>query len=137
MSNYTQKNIRSLAEGSEKDGFLVFVLDTENQQKTRICEVLKRSAINVECFHEIGDLDVRLNQVLPSCIVAKDQTECQSGVNLIRHLKETGKSVPVILYTTESTVDAAVAAMRAGALDYFESPIVERRLIQKITQLAV
>lgn len=137
MSRDLSDNIKHHTMETEKGGFLVFVLDTENQQKTKICEVLKRSGIDVECFRDISDLDARLEQALPSCIVAKDHSECRSGVNLIHHLKKTGKSVPVILYTEESTVDAAVAAMRAGALDYFESPIIERRLIQKITQLAV
>lgn len=44
------------------------------------------------------------------------------GVSLIRHLRERGKDVPVLLMTAYATVETAVEAMRLGAFDYIQKP---------------
>lgn len=45
-----------------------------------------------------------------------------SGIELVRRIVELRSDVPVVLMTGFATVDSAVEAMRAGALDYITKP---------------
>ena len=45
-----------------------------------------------------------------------------SGVEVLRHIKETDPSVPVIMVTAYASADTAVEALRLGAYDYLTKP---------------
>ncbi len=50
------------------------------------------------------------------------------GLSLLRQIKAVDCSAEVIVMTAYGTVDTAVEAMRWGAYDYIEKPIVQERL---------
>jgi DNA-binding NtrC family response regulator len=66
----------------------------------------------------------------------------RSGVDLVGDLREIRPDTPVILMTAFGTIDSAVEAMRAGALDYITKPFepdavlvaVERALERRILE---
>jgi two-component system response regulator PilR (NtrC family) len=45
-----------------------------------------------------------------------------SGVEVLRHVKETDPSVPVIMITAYASAETAVEALRLGAYDYLTKP---------------
>ncbi len=45
-----------------------------------------------------------------------------SGVEVLRHIKETDPSVPVIMVTAYASAETAVEALRLGAYDYLTKP---------------
>jgi DNA-binding NtrC family response regulator len=58
----------------------------------------------------------------------------ESGFTLCRHLAETRPSLPVILLTGDSTVQAATDAMRAGAYDFLTKPVDKRALLVAVSR---
>ena len=55
-----------------------------------------------------------------------------SGLDMVRSLKVSGVSSPVILITGHGDVDMAVAAIKVGAFDFIEKPFDEARLLDSI-----
>lgn len=55
-----------------------------------------------------------------------------SGLELLRWLGGEGHAVPVIVISTLSSVDVVVAALKAGAADYFTKPVDASRVVTTI-----
>jgi two-component system, LuxR family, response regulator FixJ len=66
------------------------------------------------------------------CIVSDVRMPGMSGLDLVRSVKVSGVSSPVILITGHGDVDMAVAAIKVGAFDFIEKPFDEVRLLDSI-----
>jgi len=55
-----------------------------------------------------------------------------SGVDLLKHMKEHGQNIPVLLTTGFPTLDTAVEALKLGAYDYLTKPFHLEEIGEKI-----
>lgn len=55
-----------------------------------------------------------------------------SGADLQSHMSANGIGLPVIITSTQATVATAVQAMRAGAIDFIEKPILEAPILAAV-----
>jgi two-component system response regulator FixJ len=69
------------------------------------------------------------------CVISEASLPDMTGVELIDTLRKRLPGTPVILLATDGDVAAAVAAMRAGALDFIEKPHVDRLLAWRVRHL--
>ena len=60
---------------------------------------------------------------------ARDTTSGQEGLELIAQIKKLEGAPPIVVMTAWATVDLAVAAMRAGARDFFQKPWENARVL--------
>ncbi len=68
----------------------------------------------------------------PACVVTDIRMPGMSGIELVRKLKSSGKTWPVILITGHGDVALAVEAMKAGAVDFIEKPFDDAALLGAI-----
>lgn len=54
------------------------------------------------------------------------------GLELQRRLREKGDAIPIVILTGHGDVPVAVAAMKAGALDFIEKPGTEEQILAAI-----
>ncbi len=54
-----------------------------------------------------------------------------SGIELLRQIRDRGVRAPTILLSGESDLRTAVDAMRAGAVDFIEKPIIDRIVLRR------
>jgi len=59
-----------------------------------------------------------------------------SGIDLLRHVKELGKTCPVVMITGYPNIETAAEAVRLGAFDYVPKPVKKDELL-KIVALAL
>jgi two-component system, NtrC family, response regulator AlgB len=59
----------------------------------------------------------------------------ESGLDFLPRLAELGIDVPVIVFTAQTSVEAAVEAMRRGAYDYIQKPFIPEDIKQKLGKL--
>ena len=77
-------------------------------------------------------LRVRERDGPADCIVSDVRMPRLSGLELQTLLNKAKSREPLILITGFATIDAAVSAIKAGAFDFVEKPISERRLVASI-----
>jgi len=69
------------------------------------------------------------------CVITDVTLPGMSGLELLRLLRSARISPPVILLGEEADVNAAVAAMRAGAVDFIEKPHVDVAIVRRVAYL--
>jgi FixJ family two-component response regulator len=90
--------------------------------------------IDVRLFSSAEDFLSVYHEVLNSCLVTEIDLPGMSGLELQEHLQECGVSLPVIILASRGEVQLAVRAMRSGAVDVLEKPLVERALLTRVRQ---
>jgi NtrC-family two-component system response regulator AlgB len=59
----------------------------------------------------------------------------ENGLDFLPQLQEMGFDLPVIVFTAQTSVEAAVEAMRRGAHDYIQKPFIPEDIKQKLAKL--
>lgn len=92
-----------------------------------------RQSVEASCF---ASADAFMSAITGGqrfdCIVSDVRMPGMSGLDLVRSLKGSGVSAPVILITGHGDVDMAVAAIKVGAFDFIEKPFDEVRLLDSV-----
>ncbi len=83
------------------------------------CHVFQDSAKALEHFRSQGTDLVITDLRMPGI----------DGINLLREVRKQDRDVPVIVVTAYSTVDAAISALRFGAVDFLKKPFDMRELL--------
>ena len=71
-----------------------------------------------------------------SCLITDLKMPDMSGIELIERLKRMGVMVPAIVITGHGDIPMAVAAMKAGAVDFIEKPFEDQVLIDAVKRAA-
>lgn len=69
-----------------------------------------------------------------SCLILDLDLPGMSGLELLERLQEMAAELPAIALGESYDISLAVAAMRLGAIDYFEKPFVDRVLIARVEE---
>jgi FixJ family two-component response regulator len=69
------------------------------------------------------------------CVISDVSLPGMSGLELLRLLRSTHISPPVILVGEESDIKAAVAAMREGAVDFIEKSHLDLAIVRRVAYL--
>ena len=114
-----QKAIVCIADSDvEVCNSIKFLLATDNIQATGFCN-----------GQSVLDFALRTP---PNCIITEAFLSDTTGVVLLKRLYEQNLHVPVIILANTSEISAAVNAVKAGAWDYYEKPVVQRVLLDSV-----
>ena len=96
---------------------------------------LARKGFEIICFQSAKDFITKIDEGLTlECVVTDIKMPGMTGLALQRSLGTKRPSLPLILITGHGDVDMAVAAIKAGAFDFIEKPIDDRRLTASISR---
>lgn len=110
------------------------VIDPDAGLRQRVGSMLSALGVDLREFPSAATFLAAL-PLDPACVVSETRLPDMTGVELIQSLRARGVGAPVILLAAESDVATAVAAMRAGALDFIEKPHVDRLLAWHVRRL--
>ena len=115
-------------------GPAVCIADPDEALTRRLADLLETLGTEVHAYPSGQALlsDLRPGTI---CVIAEASLPDMTGIELIGSLKTRLPGVPVIVLAADGDVAAAVAAMRAGALDFIEKPHVDRLLAWRIRHL--
>lgn len=72
---------------------------------------------------------------VPACVICEMRLPDMTGLELLDQLRQRRLAVPLIMMSRDGDVSTAVAAMRAGALDFVEKPQVDQLLAWHVHRL--
>jgi two-component system CheB/CheR fusion protein len=107
---------------------VVYLVDDDPAVRAALGAMLESFGHRVEPF---ADAETFLADVRPGmrgCLLVDAVLPGMNGTDLIQHLTHDGSALPAIMITGHSDVAMAVAAMKAGAIDFLEKPVGEQVL---------
>lgn len=105
----------------------VWIVNDDRSIRWVFEKTLAREQIPYKSFDSAHEALIALDQgeqprVLVSDIRMPGGSSMQSGLDLLRHVKQRHPDLPVIIMTAYSDLDSAVAAFQGGAFEYLPKP---------------
>jgi two-component system response regulator FixJ len=110
----------------------VFVVDDDQAVRDSLRWLLESVSLPVETFASAGEFLDRYNPEQPGCLVVDVRLPGLSGLELQERLKQQKVDLPAIVITGHGDVAMAVEAMKAGALEFFEKPVGDQKLLDSV-----
>ena len=101
----------------------LLILDDEQPLLQSLQLVLQRAGHECLLVENVRDAYQRLEQESVDLALLDVQLPDGSGLDVLRKLRAEAPEVPALVVTAYASVDTAVEAMKAGAIDYLEKPL--------------
>lgn len=111
---------------------LVYIVDDDDAVRRSAGFMLKTSGFDVEAFASGVEFLKQVKTGDPGCILLDVRMPGMDGLEVQRELNAQGIALPVIVLTGHGDVNVAVAAMKAGALDFIEKPFEKSVLLSAL-----
>jgi RNA polymerase sigma factor (sigma-70 family) len=112
----------------------VHVVDDDAAVREALRRVIASLRVRVETHASAEQFLGAFDPARPGCLVLDVRLGGTNGLDLQEQLAASGAPIPVIIITAYGTVQTAVRAMRAGAVDVLEKPFDPRELRERVRQ---
>lgn len=111
---------------------VVHVIDDDADVRDSLAFLLGTAGLSVRTHESAVDFLKVLPEAEDGCIVTDVRMPQIDGIELQRRLRAQGNTLPVVVMTGHGDVALAVAAMKAGAVDFIEKPFSDDDLLAAI-----
>lgn len=112
----------------------VFIVDDDAALRDALCLLMRSRNLPVEAFASAKEFLAKVADDRPGCLVLDVRMPEIDGLELQRQLAARGNRMPIIIVTGHGDVPMAVAAMRAGAIDFVTKPFDSQALLARIDE---
>ena len=101
----------------------ILIVDDEKLIRWSMKQKLESWNYQVVEAETLRDAHTRLQQETPDLVTLDMKLPDGSGIDFLKHIRESHPGTPVIIITAFGVVDVAVQALKLGAYDFIEKPI--------------
>jgi two-component system response regulator HydG len=103
----------------------LILIDDDKDLLELLAGVLKQKGYDITAFENAEEVLtlIEKKELHPDAVICDLKLPLMSGVEFIKRMKKTKKSLPIILMTGEGSVEVAVEAINAGAYDFVLKPL--------------
>ena len=117
------------------DKVTVALIDDDDAILDSLQNYLRRRGFTVTCYRAAKPFLTALDAgQLFDCVVSDVRMPGMTGVELQQVLARRMPNLPLIVITGHGDIDMAVSTIKAGAFDFIEKPIDDRRLASSISE---
>ena len=109
---------------------LVSVVEDDQFFRESMRRLMRSLGHRVEVFASAADFlaSPRLGET--TCLIADVNMPAMTGIELYRHLVDSGHAIPTILVTAYADDEVGSRALKDGVICYLRKPVDETRLLQ-------
>ena len=107
----------------------IYLIDDDEAIRRSASFMLKTSGFHVETFASGVNFLKVARGLDPGCVLLDVRMPEIDGLAVQANMKEHGIALPIIVMTGHGDVTVAVAAMKAGAVDFLEKPFEKAELL--------
>ncbi len=124
--------MREQQSATSKAGPVVLIVDDDDNMRSALRRLFFSVGVQVEMYASGVALleDARFDR--PGCLLLDVKMPGMNGLEVQAALNQRGVDIPTIFLTGASDVPIAVAAMRAGAVDFLEKPYENDQLVARV-----
>jgi DNA-binding NtrC family response regulator len=100
----------------------VVIVEDERSLRELYGDVLRSRGMSVEVVGTVGEAERLLSRHAPDVLLLDVRLPDGDGLVLLERLRQVGVRAPVVVMTAHGTVERAVQALRAGAVDFLVKP---------------
>jgi FixJ family two-component response regulator len=112
----------------------VFIVDDDVALRDALTLLMRSANLPAESFAGAREFLARISDDRPGCLVLDVRMPEVDGLELQRQLAARGSRMPIIMLTGHGDVPMAVAALRAGALDFIPKPFDSKVLLARVRE---
>lgn len=113
----------------------ILVVEDELELAASICEYLGEKNFNCEAAHDYYTALEKIEEDDYACIILDITLPKGNGLDVLRQLKQAGKSDGVLIISARSSVDDKVKGLQKGADDYLAKPFHLSELSARISAI--
>jgi two-component system response regulator FixJ len=110
----------------------VYVIDDDEAMRDSLDFLLGAADFHVTLFESAQHFLDALPDASFGCVVSDVRMPGIDGIEMLKRLKASRSTFPVVIMTGHGDVSLAVEAMKLGAVDFLEKPFEDDRLISMI-----
>ncbi|MFK7815210.1 MAG: response regulator [Gammaproteobacteria bacterium] len=111
----------------------IHLIISNNELRNQLVQLLGKLKKKKKTFEDANEFINEPISEAPACLITEIHVNDSDGITLIKKMREHGLSTPVVVLAESGhSVNTAVEAIQAGAIDFIEQPIVERDFIERI-----
>lgn len=104
------------------DDCIIHLVEDDRAMRESLVELLEDAGYTVRAYPRAEELLALGGALENGCVVSDVRMPGVDGLTLLRRLRASGSTIPLILITGHGDISMAVAAMKAGAVDFLEKP---------------
>jgi two-component system response regulator FixJ len=112
-------------------GATLCVVDGDERERQSLVDLLGTLGAPVQSFDSAEALLGHLADTRIALLVSDVTLPGIDGIELLRQIRRRGITAPTILISGDGDLRTAVDAMRAGAVDFIEKPIIDRIVLRR------
>ncbi len=113
----------------------IFIVDDELAIAATLKELLTRADYPVHVFHEAEPALDSLAKEKPFLVLLDLQLPGMNGMDALRLIREKSPESEVVIISGYGTIDRAVEAMKAGAIDFFSKPLQLAEVLSRVGRI--
>lgn len=110
----------------------IYIVDDDAGVRESLKFMIESEGHRVEVFENARSMIDRCRRPVSGCLIVDLRLPGMSGLDMFDQLKEMGTDLPTIVITGHGNVNAAVRALKAGAIDFIEKPFSDQALLDRI-----
>ena len=111
---------------------IIHIIDDDESVRQSLEFLLKSAKLDVRAHDSASAFLDALPNLNPACVITDVRMPGLSGIELLKRLKTSANSIPVIVITGHGDVPLAVEAMKHGAVDFLEKPFDDELLLKTV-----
>jgi FixJ family two-component response regulator len=115
---------------------LVSVVEDDQFFRESMRRLMRSQGYRVEAFAAAADFLASPSLGETACLITDVNMPVMTGVELYRHLIDSGHSIPTILVTAYADDDVGSRALKDGVICYLRKPVDEKHLSDVFLQLS-
>jgi FixJ family two-component response regulator len=112
------------------DQLVISIIDDDQPFRDSMRRLIRSLGYTARVFWTAADFLASRRFTETACLIADVQMPAMTGVELYRHLVETGHRIPTILVTAYPSDTDRVRALHDGVVCYLRKPTDEQKLAQ-------
>jgi UDP-3-O-[3-hydroxymyristoyl] N-acetylglucosamine deacetylase len=110
----------------------ICIVDDESSISSTVASILKDEGYQTIAFPDAESFWQKLDTMEPSLVLLDVWLPGIDGMQLLKRLHDRLPALPVIMMSGHAGIEAAVAAIKAGAYDFLEKPLHLEVLLDKV-----
>ena len=112
----------------------LLILDDDNALRRMLVRAMEQCEFTVMAAAGVKEALSLIQQQLPDYAVLDLKLEDGNGLDVVRHLQSVNPACRIIILTGFGNIATAVAAVKAGALDYLPKPANPDEIVRALLQ---